>query len=105
MLVQKGVDPIDPDESKPYTHDFTDQLEAGDTVASVVYSVVVNTGSDATPNAILDGSPVIASDGLSTSHQISGATAGVTYEVIAKATTTRGDVIELSGLLRCVARG
>ena len=70
-------------------------------VSALGMGVPVGGGTDATPTAILDGSPDVDEAGLVVSHALSGATAGVTYRLTALATADSGMVYELSGLLAC----
>lgn len=101
MQVTTAVESISPDEEKVYSFDFTLYLAAGETIDAVTWSAAVESGTDASPEDILDGSPTIDEAGLVVSQKFSGCTDGVTYRVTAAATTENGMVYELEGLLAC----
>lgn len=83
----------DPDERKRYTVDLTKWLDEGETVTAVEVEidedeVLVVEGYNA------DSAPDIAGDGLSYTFYVSAGTAGTTYKVILRATTSGGQIKE-----------
>lgn len=50
---------LDPDEKRPITFDFSDELDDGETLINpVTSSVSVPFGTDPSPDSVVDGSPV-----------------------------------------------
>lgn len=64
---------------------ITDKVES---ISGVSFSVTVATGVDASPSAILSGSPILKPK--EASHLITGGVNGVSYIITCTADTTRG---------------
>lgn len=81
-----------PDESQPYTFDFSgyDVIAGGDTISSVV-SVT------ATPSTLTVGA--LSYTTTSVTAVLSGGTAGTQYDVYAIANTTQGNKVAWNGKL------
>lgn len=82
------VDPLDPDENKYYAFDWTSGLNTG---ATVTVSTWAGTGLTFSSQAI--ASPI-------TRAKITGGTAGLNYTVTNTITTSDGELLERSGILR-----
>jgi hypothetical protein len=84
-------------EAEAFTADFaggvTPRLGTGETIVSAVWSVSVVTGVDATPSAMLSGSPSIS--GAKVTQMITGGVKGVTYQLICTAQTSAGQTLVL----------
>lgn len=53
------TDSLDPDEKRVITFDFSDELDSGETLAGAITSLVfVSMGSDPSPDAVIDGTPI-----------------------------------------------
>lgn len=53
------TDPLDPDEKRVITFDFSDELDASETLSGAISATVsVSMGVDASPDAVIDGLPV-----------------------------------------------
>jgi len=86
----QSLSPKDPDSVEFFNWDFTAVLIAGDSIASVV-STVVTSGDSA---LVLEGSPALS--GSLVSQRISGGTLGTEYTVRCRITTTLGETLDLS---------
>ena len=76
----------DPEEIIELGFEFAAIIEAAETITSASFDVSVLSGSDATPTAMLYGSPIIA--GTVVSHKISGGVDGCTYRIECTANTS-----------------
>lgn len=98
----KRFSPKQTGETILYGFDFTDDLATGETISSVEGGVIVVTvysGTDATPSAILSGSPSIS--GNIVSQLITAGTSGVKYKLTCKVITTPdAQILELDGILK-----
>ena len=91
----------DPEASLSYTFDWSNLVETGDTVASVVYSVAARR-NDPTPITI--ASQGITDSNTDTYVELAGGQADKTYIVTAKVTTTDGIVDRRNFRIKCVNR-
>lgn len=91
---QQGVDGYfiykDPDDRKDYTIDWSKWLEAGDTIASVAWVVDAGINNDA-----------VAHTTTTATIYLSGGTAGVSYNVTCRITTSFGLIADQSFQVRC----
>ena len=76
-------------EIKRYSIDYTQWLDAGETVSDVVYTVQNVT---VPPLEVLD--TVISDDNVQVTFYVSGGVDGESYEVVVKMSTTGGQVKE-----------
>jgi hypothetical protein len=79
---------------------FADRLEPGETIATVEVVSVISLGTDAAPEAVLVGAPIV--DASNVLHRIVGTVPGVRYNLVAKATTSTGRIPFVLLPLRCV---
>lgn len=91
--------PIDPEEIKVAELDFSPDLPSGVTLGSVVMSVEVLSGSDATPSSVVVGVPLVVGNIVRT--RLRGKVNGVVYEVRAVATDSDGGKHVISKRLEC----
>lgn len=81
--------------------DFTGLFaSSGDTISSQATSAMVYSGVDASPSAILSGAP--SHSGLVGSQKLTGGVVGVVYYLTFLATSSAGEVIEISAFLAVV---
>lgn len=81
------------------TFKFKRGLAPGETILSVNISVTLKGGSDADPQAIRDGQPVLLADGR-VSQRIQGGVDLAAYLVRCDATTSEGQILVLAGVFR-----
>jgi hypothetical protein len=74
-----------------FSVDFSPLLAAGETLSAAVWSVALFSGTDPTPNAMLQGPAVIA--GSVVSQVLKGGVAGGIYGPICTATTSLGQTL------------
>lgn len=105
MYVGKNFDAAAANESEPYAFDFSNDLDAGETIASATWSIAVVDGTDASYADRLVGSPGYQDnddgDQTITTHVVADLVAGVTYRLTALATTSASSVKELHALVTC----
>ena len=82
-------------ETLTYTFDFISALVPGETIVSATVTSNVWSGVDANPGTMIDGGPTIS--GTVVNQFITGGITGVIYDLICAATTSLGQVIEISG--------
>jgi hypothetical protein len=80
-----------PVEARPYTHDFSNELETGDTITGAVIT--------ATPSDLGVGTPVISTDKLKVQAKYSSGADEGRYDISAVVTTAAGYTYELCGTL------
>jgi hypothetical protein len=88
----------DPLERVPLTFDFAAEMDAADslsTIAVVVEALVA--GADASPNAVLDGAPIIA--GRLAVQWLQAGVTGASYRLRATGTSAQGRVLVLRAVL------
>ena len=84
----------DPSESEIYAFNFVNDLTPGDTLASAVWTCTVSQGVDANPSARLSGAASVY-ESTYTTQRIIGGVAGVSYILMATATTAQGNTLVL----------
>lgn len=80
---------MDPADRLDWTHDWSDFLGAGDSIASRVWSIDP------------DDSPSLLSDATSATVIVSGLSAGQVYHLAEKITTAAGYIAERGLTIRC----
>jgi hypothetical protein len=93
MFLSTAVDAKDPQETRMYTMDWTDGLNASATVSGSTWVVTGLTNA---------GDSVIG--GTKTTVLLSGGTAGTDYTCTNTITTSDGETLERSGIVRVRAR-
>ena len=81
----------DPTDKLDYTHDWSDFLAAGDSIASRLWTIDPDDG----------GSPSLLSNITSAAVFVEGLQAGIVYRLSEKITTANGVVAERSITIRC----
>lgn len=76
---------------KRYQIDYTDWLDTGEAVLSVVFTIEANVIA---PILVIDGIQVLPT-ALGVQYYVSGGVNGVTYRILANLTTTTGPQIKL----------
>lgn len=87
----------------PLAMDFSDRLIDGETVTGVSVSNSLFSGTDASPGAMLIGSPSYV--GAVASQSVGGGVVGVVYNVVFFASTTASNLYEKTGYLAVIADG
>lgn len=77
--------------------DFISRLSPSETIVSAVCTCSTYSGTDALPNSVISGTATIS--GTIVNQLITVGVLGVIYALLAKATTSLGQVIELSAYL------
>jgi hypothetical protein len=80
--------------------DFISKLQPSETILSATCVVSVYTGTDPSPSSMISGVPMIS--GTVVNQLVTGGVLGVIYDILARATTSLSQVIELSGYLALV---
>jgi len=80
--------------------DFISKLSPGETILTASCSATTYTGADISPGAIIAGVATIS--GTVVNQLVTGGLLGVIYDVLARATTSLSQVIELSAYLAVV---
>jgi len=102
MYVGRDFDPSDRGESERYTFDFVNDLQGGDTIASVTWTCEVaakSEGADANAENHISGSADNA--GTKTTQRVSGLLPGVVYLLTATVISTMGDTVSLWSHVEC----
>jgi hypothetical protein len=102
VYVGRDFDPGDTGEEERFSFDFVNDLEASDTITSVVWTCAVAAKSempDAAAATRISGAPFVS--GKKTTQRVIGLLAGVTYVLTAVATTGAGDVVSLWSHVEC----
>jgi hypothetical protein len=84
-------------ETIPEAFNFISSLGAGETIASAVCTCTVYSGTDPHPSSLIDGATSIS--GTVATQGITGGIVGVMYELLMTATTSLGNIIEISAYL------
>lgn len=100
MFVGRQFSPAAPGESEPYSLDFTNDLNTGETLSTATVTLTVNEGVDASVATRLSGSPGIS--GNVVSQRIVGLLPGVTYTMTAAVTTNQSNTKKLSAHIPCI---
>jgi hypothetical protein len=93
MYCGQDWDPLDVAETDVFSLNFINDLNVGETILSVSFSIGVTCGNDPSPASRLMGSPGIL--GTIVSQTVAHPVEGVTYWLAALATTSAGRQIEL----------
>lgn len=93
----QAVDLKTPDEIIDVTFDYTDSLEAGETVESAVVSVSLRKGVDEDSAEILSGDPTVSSPYVV--QRVEGGVSGCQYNIKCLATTSDDRKYELIAVL------
>lgn len=112
MKVDRDFAPISPSETRDCGLDFSNDLAAGETIASAtatlaLISTLDGSTADTLPDTRKSGSPAIEVSLLTELtdavivQRVTGCLDGNTYDVILRATTSNGQVLELNGHLPC----
>ena len=80
-------------ENEQFTFNFSTVMSSGETISLATSTVEVVSGTDASPTAILVGSPSI--NGQVVSQRISGGLDGVIYRIQVTATTSATNVFTI----------
>lgn len=89
---------MDPAEKLVATFDYTEDLDAGETIATAVTACTLLSGTDADPAAVLYGTPTIAAGTVL--QPITGGVDGATYTLRCQATLDpTGRVLVLAATL------
>lgn len=88
-------------DSEQFIFDYTPVMGSSETISSATCTAVVKEGTDASPSAILVGSPSIS--GFKVSQRISGGIDGVTYSIQMTATTSLSNIYTVVGDLPVLA--
>ncbi len=91
----------DPSEKVPLTFDFTNGLDAGETLTGTpTVTVACTVGTDATPQAILNGSATLIASATKVLQAVQGGLAGCDYLIkVVTATSNAQKVLALSAVL------
>lgn len=82
-------------ESDVFTIDFVNDLNAGESISSVVFSIAVMQGTDAGAATRLSGGPSISTTKVSQAVDVRGAPSGVLYRLQATIATNQRVAISL----------
>lgn len=93
----RRLDPKGPAEIVVVAFEYTDDMEAGESIVGAAVSCTVAQGTDATPAAMLDGAAAIV--GLDVQQRVTGGVLGNTYRLHCLATLSSGRRLELAALL------
>lgn len=88
----------DPTEQKRYQIDYTNWLDTGEGVTSVVFSVLNQSGS----SPLVINSIQVLPTGLGVQYYVSGGLDGTTYRVLATLTTNTGPQVREDELIYVV---
>lgn len=100
MYVGRDWSVMNTGESEVFGLDFVNDLPTGDSLTSVVFTIAVVSGTDATPSSRLDGSPGIS--GTTAIQRISDLLPNVNYVLVAIAETALGNTLILYSRVRCM---
>lgn len=78
---------------------FLDELEWGETISSVAFSVTVQSGIDPDPNAILFSTPILVANPVSVKQRFANGVPGVIYEVTCAVRGTTGQEYKKNAVL------
>jgi hypothetical protein len=102
MYCGQDWDPLDIAETDIFSLNFINDLNVGEIITSVTFTIGVTYGNDQTPSARLIGGPGIS--GTIVSQTVSQPPApGITYWLAAQVKTTNGRTLELWGHFPSVA--
>lgn len=87
----------DPEEKLVASFDFASEIDAGESIQSVLITCTLVSGSDASPASVLNGSPVIS--GTNVLQPFQGGVDGCTYTLRCAASLSSGRVLVLAATL------
>lgn len=88
--------PHDPNETETREVDFSERLAAGELIQSAAWTPA--------PAGLAQVSASVSADGLAAVWKFSGGTGGTDYAILCRATTTLGNILDETILLRCRER-
>lgn len=88
-------------ETVAVSFDFASEYAIGETVASASVGAAVYSGIDATPSALLSGTPTLS--GAVVTQTLAGGVVGVTYLITATALSSLGKTRSLAGYVSVTA--
>ena len=100
MYIGRDFDPAQVGESEVYSLDFANDMNTNDVISTVSFTLDVESGTDATPSARLDGLP--SHFGKIAMQRLSGLVLGVVYIITATIVTTQGNTLSLWSRVRCL---
>jgi hypothetical protein len=104
MYVGRDFDPSDTGENERYTLDFVNDMQVGDTIASVAWTCSVAAKSENADEAAAGCiSEAAIFNGSKTTQRVSGLKSGVIYTLRADIVTTNGDTVALWSHVECKA--
>jgi len=102
MYVGRDFDPSDTGESERYSFDFINDLQPGDSIASVAWACSVsNRSQQSDPDAASRISEPPVYLGTKTTQRVTGMLPGVIYVLTATVTSTMGDAVSLWSHVEC----
>jgi hypothetical protein len=75
--------------------DFASRLSVGETITGQGSTAYLYSGVDATPTAILSGSP--STSGTKVTQKVTGGVVGAIYDVLVTVTTSAGQTLSIGG--------
>ncbi|MBV5322736.1 MAG: hypothetical protein JZU60_02740 [Ilumatobacteraceae bacterium] len=102
MSYRTTLDAKIPSSLVPAVFDFAQSLALGETLTTVSTTATVYSGADATPSAVLSGSPTVSAKQVI--QNLTGGVLGVVYYIVCAATTSLGKVL-LAGAYLSVTAG
>jgi hypothetical protein len=94
------IDPKKLGETVQLSPNFISSLQASETLSGAVCTATVFSGNDASPQAIISGSPTI--NGTIVNQLVTGGVLGCVYEFLCTVTTTLGQTLQMSGFLAVI---
>jgi hypothetical protein len=94
------VEDKDLSERDNFRFDFSRALGTGETVSSAVVTCEVASGTDASPSALLSGSPAVSSPNVT--QLVIGGLVGVSYYIRCVATLSSGRVLASTALVNII---
>lgn len=88
-------------ETVPYVFDFSDKLQFGESINGASVALVVSSGTDPNPSAMLDGAVVLGP--TTVTQNITGGVVGVVYGIACTATGTNSHNYVKQGSLAVLA--
>jgi hypothetical protein len=88
-------------ENEQFTFDFSPAMGTGETITASSSTVLVVSGTDASPTSILQGSPVVS--GQQVAQRVYGGLDGVIYRIQMTVTTSAANTLVLLADLQILA--
>lgn len=73
-------------ETTPYVFNFSDKLQFGEAITGASVAVVVSSGVDTDPSAMVSGTPILTASDVT--QNLTGGVAGVIYYIVCTVTAT-----------------